>query len=86
MSYTEALSQWEQTVSRHLPHLSRPQVVVLAVWSYAMIVCKSCGTTSGALWLSDLLEASMMRGGNACGSGATMPRRKKARIAVRWWW
>lgn len=55
MSCTEALSQWEQTVSRHLPHLSRPQVVVLAVWSYAMIVCKSCGTTSGALWLSELL-------------------------------
>ena len=55
MCYTEALWQWEQTVSRHLPHLSRPQVVVLALWSYAMIVCKSCGTTSAAQWLGELL-------------------------------
>lgn len=61
MSTTETLSQWEQTVSRHLPHLSRPQVVVLALWSYAMIVSKSCGTTSAALWLGELLGGSYDR-------------------------
>lgn len=32
---------WEQTVSRHLPHLSKPQAVVLTLWSYAMIVSRS---------------------------------------------
>src|SRR6185312_15078744 len=61
MSTTEALSQWEQTASRHLPHLSRPQVEVLALWSYAMIVSKSCGTTSAALWLGELLGGSYDR-------------------------
>src|SRR6266849_3769535 len=31
MSCTEAVSQWEQTVSRHLPHVSRRQVEVVAL-------------------------------------------------------
>ncbi len=50
MSSREGLSQWEQTVSSHLPQLSRPQAAVLAVWSYGMLLAKSCGITSvGAL-------------------------------------
>jgi hypothetical protein len=52
MSYRDQLSQWEQTVSRHLPHLSRPQARVLALWSMTMIVVGSCGTTLVAAWLS----------------------------------
>lgn len=55
MSDRDALSQWEHLVSRHLPQLSRTQAMVLALWSYAMIVCKQCGTTSGAAWLAELL-------------------------------
>src|SRR6266571_1047832 len=58
MSDRDALSQWEETVSRQLPHLSRPQALVLALWSYAMIVCRQCGTTSGAVWLAELLGGS----------------------------
>lgn len=30
MTYRETLAQWEQTVSRHLPQLSKPQAAVLA--------------------------------------------------------
>ena len=52
MSYRDHLSQWEQTVSTHLPHLSRPQARVLALWSMTMIVVGSCGTTLVAAWLS----------------------------------
>src|SRR5579863_5713652 len=52
MSYRDTLSQWEQTVSMHLPHLSRPQARVLALWSAAMILGKSCGTTTAACWLA----------------------------------
>ena len=55
MSCTETVWQWEETVSRHLPHLSKPQAVVLALWSYAMVVSQSCGTTTAAMWLSELL-------------------------------
>ena len=52
MSYRDQVSQWEQTVSSSLPHLSRPQAKVLALWSMTMIVVGSCGTTLVAAWLS----------------------------------
>jgi hypothetical protein len=45
MSYRDQVSQWEQTVSSCMPHLSRPQAKVLALWSMTMIVVGSCGTT-----------------------------------------
>ena len=59
MSYRKALSQWEQMVSTQLPHLSRPQAHVLAVWSYGMVLARSCGTTSVAAVLADLLKSSV---------------------------
>src|SRR5947209_12499610 len=59
MSHRKALSQWEQTVSRHLPHLSRPQAHVLALWSWGMVLAKSCGITSVATLLADVLGSSV---------------------------
>ena len=59
MSHRKALSQWERTVSRYLPHLSRPQAHVLALWSYGMVLAKSCGITSVAALLADLLNSSV---------------------------
>jgi hypothetical protein len=59
MSQRKTLSQWEQTVSRHLPHLSRPQAHVVALWSYGMVLAKSCGITSVAALLADLLGSSV---------------------------
>jgi hypothetical protein len=58
MSSREALSQWEQTVSTYLPHLSKPQAARLTMWSYGMVLAKSCGTTSVAALLADLLGKS----------------------------
>lgn len=49
MSYQEELSQWTQTVSTHLAHLSRPQVAVLATWSYALIFLQRCGLSRASL-------------------------------------
>src|SRR5438876_8317495 len=101
MSCTEALSQWEETVSRHLPHLSKPQVMVLALWSYAMIVSKSCGTTSAALWLAELLggsyDAWRQRLREWCYDGSEKKGRQRSEVVVvscfapllRWivrWW
>ena len=40
------LSQWRETVSMAFPKLSRPQSTVLALWSYGMVLAKSCGITS----------------------------------------
>lgn len=45
MSYPEPLSQWRETVSTAFPHLSQPQATVLALWSYGMVLAKSCGIT-----------------------------------------
>ncbi len=59
MSHHKALSQWERSVSTHLPHLSRPQAHVLALWSYGMVLAKSCGITSVAALLADLLGSSV---------------------------
>jgi hypothetical protein len=45
MSYPEPLSQWKETVSTAFPRLSQPQATVLALWSYGMVLAKSCGIT-----------------------------------------
>lgn len=58
MSYRDQLSQWEQTVSTQMPHLSGPQAKVLALWSMTMIVIGRCGTTFVAAWLSSTVGGS----------------------------
>jgi Transposase DDE domain len=55
MSCRETVSQWEQMVSMHMPQLSGPQTKVLALWSVAMILGKSCGSTTAAYWLASIL-------------------------------
>lgn len=48
------MKQWIQEVSSHLPHLSTPQAVILAVWSYVMVVIRTSGITSGASMIAKL--------------------------------
>lgn len=55
MSRSEGLSQWEQTVSREMPGLSRTQARVLALWSFGMVLAQSCGQSSVAAVLALLL-------------------------------
>ncbi len=50
--------QWQQTVSTHLPHLSRPQVTVLVLWSVGLILAHSCGLTTVATVLAYVLARS----------------------------
>lgn len=45
MSYPDPLSEWRETVSTAFAHLSQPQATVLALWSYGMILARSCGLT-----------------------------------------
>ncbi len=47
--------RWQQTLSTALPHLSRPQVTVLALWSLGLILAHSCGLTTVATVLAYLL-------------------------------
>jgi hypothetical protein len=57
VSRLDGLSQWETTVSTHLPTLSRAQATVLALWSFGMVLARSCGITSVAALLAPLLGA-----------------------------
>jgi hypothetical protein len=55
MTCSERVSQWEQTVSRQLPHLSRPQATVLALWSLGIVLAQSCGLSQVSALLALLL-------------------------------
>jgi hypothetical protein len=48
--------QWVSTVTTHLPHLSKPQVFVLAAWSFAVVALGACGRSSVACFLAPLLD------------------------------
>lgn len=49
------LAAWTKEVGERLPHLSKPEGVVLAAWSFAMVLAHSCALTAvagvlAALW------------------------------------
>ncbi|RLC70226.1 MAG: endonuclease, partial [Chloroflexi bacterium] len=46
MSEQEQLTRWIKTVSDFMSHLSKPQAVVLALWSFGMVIVRSCGLTT----------------------------------------
>jgi hypothetical protein len=52
MSYPNELKQWVGEVSTHLPNLSKSQAMVLALYSFGMVMTKTCGQTTITLFLS----------------------------------
>lgn len=56
MTRPVGLSQWVETVSTQMPHMSKPAATVLALWSFGMVMTKSCGLTTVAAFLANLLE------------------------------
>lgn len=101
MSRQDGVSQWIATVSTQMPHLSRPQARVLALWSYGMVVTQSCGLTTVATFLALLLgkRPSTMRQQlrEWCYAAADKKGRQRQEVAVppcfvllvRWiltWW
>jgi hypothetical protein len=55
MSRQLEVYQWMLTVREHLPQLSKPQAVVLALWSFGVVLVGACGLTSIAGFLSPVL-------------------------------
>jgi hypothetical protein len=49
--------QWLMSIRTHLPHLSKPQAIVLALWSFGMVLARSCALTA----VSTLLAAGLQR-------------------------
>jgi hypothetical protein len=61
--YPESITRWAEQVNEHFPHLSRPEAMVLALWSYATAVLQCCGQSQVAGFLALLLgqKASTLR-------------------------
>ena len=56
MSRPDGLSQWTSTVSTHFPTLSPAHAAGLALWSYGIVLARSCGITSVCVVLAALLD------------------------------
>jgi hypothetical protein len=56
MSCQRAVYQWTEVVTAHLPHLSKPQAAVLALWSLGMVLARSCALTAVSLFLAKGLD------------------------------
>src|SRR5215468_5880522 len=46
---------WHQTVSTYVPHLSQPQLTVLVLWSFGIVLAQACGLTTVAVTLASVL-------------------------------
>ncbi len=56
MSCQQALYQWSTVVTTHLPHLSKSQGAVLALWSVGMVLARSCALSAVAGFMAAGLE------------------------------
>ena len=63
MDELEQLNSWIETVRQHMSVLSKPQAVVLALWSFGIVVTQCCGLTTVTFFLALLLgcKESAMR-------------------------
>ena len=52
----QSYMEWRSIVIRHMPHLSKPQAVVLAMWSFGIVMTNCCGLSSVAFVLAQLLD------------------------------
>src|SRR5215210_2211670 len=59
MSRHDQLSEWTTSVSTNLPHLSKPQATVLALWSFGIAFTRSCGRGTVATFLALLLNKKL---------------------------
>lgn len=50
-----SLKSWVGTITRKMPHLSKPQAKVLAMWSFGIAITQSSGLTTVSIFLAKLL-------------------------------
>jgi hypothetical protein len=55
MSYHPRVTEWTDTIQAHLPHLTKPQATVLALWSLGMVLARSCALTAVSAFLAPWL-------------------------------
>jgi hypothetical protein len=55
-SYKKQLEKWENIIQQQLPVLSKSQAYILTLWSFSMVIIKSCAITSVSFFLAFLSE------------------------------
>src|SRR5919109_3103755 len=56
MSCHPRVTEWTTIIQTHLPHLSKPQATVLALWSLGMVLARSCALTAVSVFLATWLK------------------------------
>ena len=56
MSCHPRVTEWTTIIHTHLPHLTKPQVTVLALWSLGMVLARSCALTAVSAFLATWLH------------------------------
>ncbi len=56
MSCHPRVTEWTLTIQAHMPHLSKPQATVLALWSLGMVLARSCALTAVSAFLATWLQ------------------------------
>src|SRR2546425_2893506 len=55
MSCPPRVTEWTTIIQAHLPHLTKPQATVLALWSLGMVLARSCALTAVSAFLATWL-------------------------------
>ena len=55
MSCHPRVTEWTTVIRTHLPHLTKPQATVLALWSLGMVLARSCALTAVSAFLAPWL-------------------------------
>lgn len=53
--YPTAYLEWQRIVTTKMTHLSKPQAVVLAMWSFGIAVTHCCGLSTVTVFIAELL-------------------------------
>ena len=56
MSCHPRITEWTTTIQTHLPHLTKPQATVLALWTLGMVLARSCALTAVSGFLAPWLR------------------------------
>jgi hypothetical protein len=56
MPCQDSLAEWTSCIRTHLPLLSTPQAMMLALWSLGMGLARSCALSAVSVWLAVLLQ------------------------------
>ena len=54
----QVYQEWLRVVIKQMPHLSKPQAVVLGMWSFAIAMTHHCGLSTVTVFLAEILEQS----------------------------